>query len=1102
MAESELRKFQAMLRTGDARVRRHEKSIRGLGSAFRHTVVTLGLFREAAHTAWMMTGNLAAGIVKTAAEFERLGVLLEGMADGATQIEKAADAQKQFNQIMEEAKTAPFTIKELTNSWVKFKSVGLDPADGSMRALVDAVAAFGGTDDILHRATIAVQQMAGKGVISMEELRQQMGEAVPQAMVLLAKGMNLTVGEMVDAISKGTVEAKPALEKLFNEFELAFGGRSQRLMETFTGSVARLNTNWQLALKEMGENSGLLEESKRIVNDLIIVLNDPAWRRFGIDVAVSFRQMLLALEQFTIKAVEFWGKYGEQIKLAAKLLVTIKVAMIAASKAAALWTAAMKIGIIAAFIKRLSELNVVMMVTTSNTKAATLAMRAFTLANPVLMLVGAAAALVTWFTVFKENEDVVPTATEDLNKYLTAIDPERMAEAKVELQQLKDEFTKKVAGKDGFQERLKTIQENIDVMKEAMQNPLLDDAGRAGFEQTIKNLEADRQRVIEQMEEMSAEITLLSTQIISVEARQHAEAIQRAKLAMGKAWDGFLEEALEKRRAAEKESDAIFDNDKDTKARLDRRIDIMRQFERDMTETFLKIANEQQAVIDAADKALEKDPTDEVWKERKDAAIQFWRQYALIYAEGRKEVQEQIEAFARENSFIGGKDGKKLEEQTKKLEQLLTSTRGRLAAVTAKLKEGQPELEKFKEGILKDFGPEDTWPEPVKKAVEQLLPLLAELDKANSDLKQKMANDAAFKSLNKTLAQTSEEAAIFAEAVESGLTEVPNNRVRRFRRTVEGLREVVVANNGDMEEFNRIANEVLANAQFITAGEKMLSIEKELGQIRANGIVNARERFEFEEALEQKRFNGLLMDIQDAANKEELIRKYNELKEARRKAFEDNTPLMQMARQWEDVIGNLEEASTGFISNFVDAFVDGIAQGKFAFKDFAKEVLKELLKIIIRGLIAKAIMAAIGAIGGGGGGVSSAELSGSTDSFSAAFAAMGGVIGPGGEMPLKRYARGGIATKPQIAVYGEGDQNEAFVPLPDGRSIPVTMRGGRGSGVPPSVEVNVINETGQPVEAEQGGQRFDGQNFILDVVLKAANRPGNFRDGMQSAMRR
>ncbi len=58
----------------------------------------------------------------------------------------------------------------------------------------------------------------------------------------------------------------------------------------------------------------------------------------------------------------------------------------------------------------------------------------------------------------------------------------------------------------------------------------------------------------------------------------------------------------------------------------------------------------------------------------------------------------------------------------------------------------------------------------------------------------------------------------------------------------------------------------------------------------------------------------------------------------------------------------------------------------------------------------------------------------------------GGIMTPMGPMPLNAYAGGGVASSPQVALFGEGRMPEAYVPLPDGRSIPVQMRGGGGGG--------------------------------------------------------
>ncbi|MDQ1081450.1 phage tail length tape measure family protein [Pseudoroseomonas cervicalis] len=61
--------------------------------------------------------------------------------------------------------------------------------------------------------------------------------------------------------------------------------------------------------------------------------------------------------------------------------------------------------------------------------------------------------------------------------------------------------------------------------------------------------------------------------------------------------------------------------------------------------------------------------------------------------------------------------------------------------------------------------------------------------------------------------------------------------------------------------------------------------------------------------------------------------------------------------------------------------------------------------------------------------------------------ALGGIMTSAGAAPLQRYAEGGVAYSPQIALFGEARKPEAYVPLNDGRSIPVTVQGGTGGGL-------------------------------------------------------
>jgi hypothetical protein len=93
----------------------------------------------------------------------------------------------------------------------------------------------------------------------------------------------------------------------------------------------------------------------------------------------------------------------------------------------------------------------------------------------------------------------------------------------------------------------------------------------------------------------------------------------------------------------------------------------------------------------------------------------------------------------------------------------------------------------------------------------------------------------------------------------------------------------------------------------------------------------------------------------------------------------------------------------------------------------------------------------------------------------------GGVMTKDGPIPLRKYSSGGIATSPQMAIYGEGSSPEAYVPVPSGK-IPVQISGGMGSG-PMQVSVTVVNQTSAPVQAT--AQISSGGNvkvFLTEVV--------------------
>ncbi|MGJ8082640.1 tape measure protein, partial [Klebsiella pneumoniae] len=174
--------------------------------------------------------------------------------------------------IVNMAKNAPFAMQALTDSFVKFRSAGLDPTDGSLKALVDSVARFGGDSELLKRAAVAVQQMSGKGVVSMEELRQQLGEAVPNAMKAMADAAGITMGELTKAVSSGTVEAKQALSLMFVGLRAENENAAKDMMQTYTGALAQLQTSFTLFADRVGQ-AGYLDSLTKGMKELAAVMN-------------------------------------------------------------------------------------------------------------------------------------------------------------------------------------------------------------------------------------------------------------------------------------------------------------------------------------------------------------------------------------------------------------------------------------------------------------------------------------------------------------------------------------------------------------------------------------------------------------------------------------------------------------------------------------------------------------------------------------------------------------------------------------------------------------------------------------------------------------
>lgn len=178
-----------------------------------------------------------------------------------------------------------------------------------------------------------------------------------------------------------------------------------------------------------------------------------------------------------------------------------------------------------------------------------------------------------------------------------------------------------------------------------------------------------------------------------------------------------------------------------------------------------------------------------------------------------------------------------------------------------------------------------------------------------------------------------------------------------------------------------------------------------------------------------------------------------------------NDGVARVVEQWKDFGRAGADAAQRIVGDGLDGVtnaltdvVTGAASASEAFRKLAQQMIREIVNITIRLLIMQAIMAATG-------------LAAPLQGLSPPAGATPGALGPGfekggrtnrsvlGTIPLRRFEGGGVVREPTLALFGEGraSRGEAFVPLPDGRRIPVHMTGGGGGG-------NVVHITIQAMD--------------------------------------
>lgn len=214
------------------------------------------------------------------------------------------------------------------------------------------------------------------------------------------------------------------------------------------------------------------------------------------------------------------------------------------------------------------------------------------------------------------------------------------------------------------------------------------------------------------------------------------------------------------------------------------------------------------------------------------------------------------------------------------------------------------------------------------------------------------------------------------------------------------------------------------------------------------------------------------------------------LQEAARQYKQETTNYADLAKStFDSTMSSINLAWT----NNLEAMATGTKSFSKGIKDIFKDMTNAIIKMMIQLTFQQYIMPKLqGLFGGAVSGIGSLGAAKGTSSFAGGGSFSSAFTG-------NRFAAGG-KTNPGLMLVGENGPE--LLQSSGSHRIYTASETRRlmGGATSNNVVVNIVNQSGQELESKQQNSRFDGENYVIDVMVRAANtNKGGVRDAIRAA---
>ncbi|WP_080057179.1 tape measure protein [Spirosoma aerolatum] len=270
-ADTALKKMAATMGQHQLKVGQYENALNGLvNGGFVGLIGSLGVVG----IAFTKVIQIAGQAIDKMSQFEQIRAGLKAVTKdtndlGSSQLflEKTADS-------------LGISVATLTDSYKGIKVGTRDTAlegkeaDRIFKAFTTRLAELKAPADKSYSALKALSDMLSRGNITADDLKDQLGQAIPGATKLFADALGVSTVKLQDMMQKGELLAIDVLPKVATQLEKTFSGTAAENVESLVGATARLDNQTGLLLDTFNQTFGITRFFASIKNGIADTLSN------------------------------------------------------------------------------------------------------------------------------------------------------------------------------------------------------------------------------------------------------------------------------------------------------------------------------------------------------------------------------------------------------------------------------------------------------------------------------------------------------------------------------------------------------------------------------------------------------------------------------------------------------------------------------------------------------------------------------------------------------------------------------------------------------------------------------------------------------------